>query len=532
MAFRGDKKPYNRNDNRGSSSNRGTSGGYRFGSNNSDSSNVKEESTSKKMTPQSSSSRKMTPQDSGSVRTMTPQSKTPQQDKKEEVPQVSETNPSKDTPIAKPDPASEDPYAATSNNGSKSTPDTAAGASKDAANDVLVCGLPPGARHGEKKFNGRCRLFVGNLERGTEEAELRQLFNPFGETGEVFVNKDKGFGFIRLDYRLNAERAKLTLDKKLVKGRPLQVRYALHASAIELHGLNQFASNEFIEEAMSQFGQVERACIVCDDRGRSKGYAIVEFAWKKSAQKVLDRFKDELFVLGRLPKPIYAKPFIQSDDEEGVHESDLQRINGYENEREFHPRFISPSALEFDWAKKWRDVFIEEEQKKAQLDEELRDSRYRLEIEMENVMHEREAMKMREDLMRRQEELRLFEEQMSARRDTASREREHAMQDRGMYDQRSMQDQRGTRNISSQNSSQEHMRGLANELSDQFLSKREIESKQEELLRAAGFGDQLGMSRLPAGLDQQGLADAQMMGISSHGQGRDEQRFDKRPRRN
>jgi len=50
---------------------------------------------------------------------------------------------------------------------------------------------------------------------------------------------------------------------------------------------------------MSQFGVVERAKIVCDDRGRSKGYAIVEFEWKKSAQKVLDRFKDEMFVLGR-----------------------------------------------------------------------------------------------------------------------------------------------------------------------------------------------------------------------------------------
>lgn len=50
---------------------------------------------------------------------------------------------------------------------------------------------------------------------------------------------------------------------------------------------------------MSQFGGVERSVIVCDDRGRSKGYAVVEFEWKKSAQKVLDRFKEEMFVLGR-----------------------------------------------------------------------------------------------------------------------------------------------------------------------------------------------------------------------------------------
>ena len=79
----------------------------------------------------------------------------------------------------------------------------------------------------------------------------------------------------------------------------IQVRFATHASAIELHGLDQYASNEVIEKAMSQFGNVERAVIVCDDRGRSKGYAIVEFEWKKSAQKVLDRFKEEMFVLGR-----------------------------------------------------------------------------------------------------------------------------------------------------------------------------------------------------------------------------------------
>ena len=113
------------------------------------------------------------------------------------------------------------------------------------------------------------------------------------------MNKEKGFGFIRLDYRHNAEMAKLSLDKKLLKGRNISVRYATHASAVELHGLDNYASNEFIGRAMSSFGAVERCVVVCDDRGRSKGYAIVEFEWKKSAAKVLDRLKDEMFVLGR-----------------------------------------------------------------------------------------------------------------------------------------------------------------------------------------------------------------------------------------
>ena len=101
------------------------------------------------------------------------------------------------------------------------------------------------------------------------------------------------------DYRINAEDAKRALDKKQIKGRSIQVRYATHASSIELHGLDEYASNELIYDAMGQFGKVEKANIICDERGKSRGYAIVEFEWKKNAQKVLDRFKNEMFVLGR-----------------------------------------------------------------------------------------------------------------------------------------------------------------------------------------------------------------------------------------
>lgn len=53
-------------------------------------------------------------------------------------------------------------------------------------------------RPGEKKFSGRCRLFVANMNNNTTENELRNMFTPYGETGEVYINKDKGFGFIRL----------------------------------------------------------------------------------------------------------------------------------------------------------------------------------------------------------------------------------------------------------------------------------------------------------------------------------------------
>jgi proline- and glutamine-rich splicing factor len=64
--------------------------------------------------------------------------------------------------------------------------------------------LPQDTR--EKKFTGRCRLYIGNLTSDVTEDEITQLFQPFGETAELFVNKEKNFAFIRLvsDYSLDA----------------------------------------------------------------------------------------------------------------------------------------------------------------------------------------------------------------------------------------------------------------------------------------------------------------------------------------
>ena len=49
-----------------------------------------------------------------------------------------------------------------------------------------------------KKFTGRCRLFVGNITPDTTEEQFKEMFTPYGEVSEVFVNAAKGFGFIRL----------------------------------------------------------------------------------------------------------------------------------------------------------------------------------------------------------------------------------------------------------------------------------------------------------------------------------------------
>lgn len=50
----------------------------------------------------------------------------------------------------------------------------------------------------EKKYSVRARLFVGNLPKDTKQEQVRELFEEFGEVKEVFVQKEKSFGFIRM----------------------------------------------------------------------------------------------------------------------------------------------------------------------------------------------------------------------------------------------------------------------------------------------------------------------------------------------
>lgn len=39
---------------------------------------------------------------------------------------------------------------------------------------------------------------MGNLPPDINEEEMRKMFEKYGKAGEVFIHKDKGFGFIRL----------------------------------------------------------------------------------------------------------------------------------------------------------------------------------------------------------------------------------------------------------------------------------------------------------------------------------------------
>ena len=82
-----------------------------------------------------------------------------------------------------------------------------------------------------------------------------------------------------------------------MRNRPLRVRFAAHSAALRVRYLSPHTSNEMLAEAFSIFGEVERAVVCVDDRGKPSGEGIVEFARKPGATTALKRISEGVFLM-------------------------------------------------------------------------------------------------------------------------------------------------------------------------------------------------------------------------------------------
>jgi RNA recognition motif-containing protein len=75
-------------------------------------------------------------------------------------------------------------------------------------------------------------IYVGNVSRETTEADLRGAFQAFGEVTSVAIIKDKfsgesrGFGFVEMPVKADAQSAIAELDGRELKGQTLTVSEA------------------------------------------------------------------------------------------------------------------------------------------------------------------------------------------------------------------------------------------------------------------------------------------------------------------
>lgn len=255
----------------------------------------------------------------------------------------------------------------------------------------------------ERKFSGRNRLFVGNLASDITEDEFKDMFKPFGETTEEFINSEKNFAFIRLDFFANAERAKNSLDGSVVKGRTLKVRFAPNNSIIKVSNLSPFVTNELLYLAFSVFGEIERCVVLVDDRGKSLCEGIIEFVRKPAAQLALKQCVDGCFFLTSSLRPVIVENYEHIDHVYGYPEKQLLRKSpDFEHARKVGPRFAIPGSFEYEYGTRWKQLHELYQQKFMFLKQELKMEEDKLEAQMQFAKFEHETEMLREELRARE----------------------------------------------------------------------------------------------------------------------------------
>ncbi|XP_060803942.1 hrp65 protein isoform X2 [Amyelois transitella] len=264
--------------------------------------------------------------------------------------------------------------------------------------------LPP-IDQTEVKFNGRSRLYIGNLTNDVTEEEILALFAPFGETSELFLNKEKNFGFIKMDFRVSAEKAKRELDGQMRNGRTLRVRFAPHNSAIRVKNLPPFVSNELLYRAFEIFGKIERAYVKVDDRGKTLGEGVVEYARKPSALAAIRNCTEKCFFLTSSLRPVIVESFEEPDEFDGYPEKNLPKKHPeFLKARELGPRFSELSSFEHEYGTRWKQLHELHRQKEETLKKELAAEEEKLEAQMEYAKYEHETELLREQLRQREQD--------------------------------------------------------------------------------------------------------------------------------
>ncbi|XP_045768478.1 hrp65 protein-like [Maniola jurtina] len=264
--------------------------------------------------------------------------------------------------------------------------------------------LPP-IDQTETKFNGRSRLYIGNLSNDVTEEEILNMFSQFGEAAELFVNKEKNFGFIKMDYRVNAEKARRELDGKMRNGRTLRVRFAPHNCTVRVKNLPPFVSNELLYRSFEIFGKIERAYVKIDERGKTLGEGIVEFARKPSALAAIRNCTERCFFLTSSLRPVIVENYEEPDEADGYPEKNLPKKHPeYLRAREAGPRFAEPGSFEHEYGTRWKQLHELHRQKEEALKKELASEEEKLEAQMEYAKYEHETELLREQLRQREQD--------------------------------------------------------------------------------------------------------------------------------
>lgn len=301
----------------------------------------------------------------------------------------------------------------------------------------------------EKKFTGRCRLYLGNIPPNLEENEMKDMLKEYGEIFDVFLNRDKKFSFVRMDYHHNAEKAKNELNGKVIKNYTLKVRFAPHGGTIKVKNLDEHVSNELLHLGFSVFGEIDRAIVSLDDHGKPTGEGIVEFARKHSALLAIRKCTEGCFFLTHTIRPVLVEAYEPCDDQDGYSDRFINKNNpDYQKSRSLGPRLAHTNSFEHEFGMRWKQLYELHKRKQEALKKDLDIEINTLIAQMEYARYEHDTAMLREELRVREMDMDRQKRQWEQKQTQAEEER-RKVEDRlrrqqgimGQVDERDQQEQ-------------------------------------------------------------------------------------------
>ncbi|KAG5897057.1 hypothetical protein JTB14_025873 [Gonioctena quinquepunctata] len=287
----------------------------------------------------------------------------------------------------------------------------------DSENEMLIMAL--------MDRPGRYRLYISNLSNSITKEDVENTFKAYGEVNDVFIQPNKNFGFVRMDYPHNALKAKKDLNGTIMKERKMYITFSPQASVTVKH-LSPFVSNELLHLAFSVFGEIDCCFIITDKRGKSTGEGVVDFVKKSSAISAKKHCTDKMFFVTSSLKPVTVEDYNPPPDTDGLPEETVRKSREFYEDRDMGPRFAIPGAFEYQYAERFKDLWSRYSLKIDMLKSELESEEQKLEVDMMRARYDHETERLKEMIRQRELEKERFCKKMDVQPRQTSRD-SHAM---------------------------------------------------------------------------------------------------------
>ncbi|KAJ8985774.1 hypothetical protein NQ317_014427 [Molorchus minor] len=252
------------------------------------------------------------------------------------------------------------------------------------------------------KFLGRYRLYIGNISNNVTKEDLENTFKAFGEVNDVYIQPNKNFGFIRMDYFHNAIKAKHQLHGTALKDRKIYITFSPQASITVKH-LSPSVSNELLHVAFSVFGEVEFCYIVVDKRGKPTGEGVVDFVKKSSAMAAKKYCSEHLYFVTASLKTCNSRR-LRASCRYGWHagrNSKFVRLTVFTKSVNRVPLCVA-GLLQYEYAQHYRELWDSYNMKLNMLKADQESAERELEVDLMRAKYDHETERLK-DMIRQRE---------------------------------------------------------------------------------------------------------------------------------